>query len=262
MKFPNIDHIYIICCGKFKDRKEYMEKVFKSLNMDESYYTFTMNDPALNFGGNSYWESLTQDIIDEYYNSDVDERKKELMITEQIKYATEKVSLPDIAVSINHLLVWKDVVRKKYKNVLILEDDIIFFKESIERLFNVLKVLPDDYDLISLEDGAMMHATMYGHKIVPEKLLYKIATGRMRCTGAYLITDKACNKLCALQKKRKWTLEIDHIIDLYGKLELLTIYWAEPVAFTQGSQRGIYETGVQNKKHFNDISQLNTEGSK
>lgn len=247
MRIDGIDHIYIICCGKFKQRKEYIENAMNVFNFDKDYYTLTMNDPVLNFSENSYWETLTHDIINEYYNTDPNVRKDELIITKQDKYAPEKVSLVDIAVSINHMLVWKDIVKKGYQNTLILEDDIIFFKDSFQKLNNILNVLPSDYDFISLEDGAKMHATMYGHTITPDKLLYHIECGRMRCTGSYLISNKACKKIINLHSKRKWTLEIDHIVDLYGALGLVKVYWAEPVVFTQGSQCGIYRSGVQTK---------------
>jgi GR25 family glycosyltransferase involved in LPS biosynthesis len=225
-----------------------MENARKVFGFDESYFTLTVDNPDLNFSRNSYWETLTKDIIDNYYSTCPIERRKELEVTEQVKYAPLNVSLADIAVSINHLLVWKDVVKKKYENILVLEDDIIFFKESFTKLSeNILSDLPPDFDIISLEDGALMHADMYGHHILPQKYLYKIAEGRMRCTGAYIITQKACKTICHLHSKKKWTLEIDHVIDLYGKLGLLNIYWAEPCLFTQGSQKGYYKSGVQSK---------------
>lgn len=219
----------------------------KSLGFSEEYYTLTLQDPALNFSENSYWESLDKKTIDQYYDVDIESRKKELIVTEQIKYAPVNISLADISVSISHLLVWKDAAKKKYKRVLVLEDDILFFPDSMRKLHAIVKNLPEGFDLISLEDGAMMHANMYGHKIVPEQLLYKIDSGRMRCTGSYLISRKACENIVKWHEQKKWTLEIDHVIDLYGKLGLLEIWWAEPCVFTQGSQRGVYGSGVQEK---------------
>ncbi len=248
MRIIGVDHVYIICCGKFKDREAYMRNVKEKFGFDQAYFTLTMDDKSLNFSENSYWESLTQHVIDQYYITDRVERQKELIITGQDIYAPRDISLADIAVSINHLLVWKDIVKNNHKNVLVLEDDILFFQNSLDHLQNkILQNLPDDYDLISLEDGAHMHATMYGHDITEDKYLYKIDCGRMRCTGAYLMNGKAAKKIVSLHEKKRWTLEIDHVIDLYGKLGLLNIYWAEPCIFTQGSQKGIYKSGVQTK---------------
>jgi hypothetical protein len=119
-----------------------------------------------------------------------------------------------------------------------------------------MKCLPSDFDIISLEDGASMHADRFGHTITSDKLLYKIENGRMRCTGSYLITEKACKIMIAMQNKVKWSLEIDHIIDLYGRMKILNIYWAEPNIFTQGSQRGVYNSNIQKNKHINDVSQI------
>lgn len=260
MKLPKVDHIYIVCCGKFEDRTKYMRQVMKSLGFDDDYYTLSMDDRELNFSENSFWESLTPQIVNEYYIVDQKERNKELTITEQDAYAPKDISLADISVSINHLLIWKQAMKRKYQNILVLEDDILFFNESIKGLTEILKVLPSDYDFVSLEDGAHMHATMFGHVIHPEKLLYHISSGRMRCTGAYLMSSKACETVCAAHSKKKWTLEIDHVIDLYGKLGLVKVYWAEPCVFTQGSQKGVYRSGVQAKKiksrtYFNSFSQ-------
>lgn len=247
MKIEGIDHVYIVCCGKFQDRYEYMERAMNELGFNKNYYTFLKEDPELNFSKNSYWEELSREVIDTYYDVDVESRKKELIVTDQIKYAPRDISLADIAVSISHLLIWRQVDKREYDRVLVLEDDILFFKNSIEDLRGILRVAPNDFDLISLEDGAGMHATMYGHTIVPEKLLYKIPTGRMRCCGAYVITGKACSNICKWHRRKRWTLEIDHVLDLYGRLGLLNVYWAEPCIFTQGSQRNVYSSGVQSK---------------
>jgi GR25 family glycosyltransferase involved in LPS biosynthesis len=247
MKIDGIDHIYILCCGKFEDRYKYMVRAMNEFGFEKSYYTFLRDDPELNFSKNSYWEELSREIIHKYYDVDTESRKKELIVTEQIKYAPKDISLADIAVSISHLLIWRQVDKRKYDTVLVLEDDILFFKDSIDQLRSIVEGAPADYDLISLEDGAGMHATMFGHKIVPEKLLYKIPTGRMRCCGAYLITGRACKSICKWHLQKKWTLEIDHVLDLYGKLGLLNVYWAEPCIFTQGSQRNVYNSGVQSK---------------
>lgn len=247
MIIQGIDHIYIVCCGKFKDRYDYMLRAMKELGFEEKYYTFLRDDPELNFSENSYWEELSREIIHKYYDVDEESRRKELIVTDQIKYAPRDISLADIAVSISHLLIWRQIVKRKYDRVLILEDDILFFKDSIDKLKSILEVAPTEFDLISLEDGAGMHATMFGHTIVPDQVLYKIPTGRMRCCGAYVITGKACRSICKWQLQKKWTLEIDHVLDLYGKLGLLNVYWAEPCIFTQGSQRNVYTSGVQSK---------------
>ena len=247
LMIKGIDHIYIVCCGKFKDRHEYMSKTMQQLGFEKQYFTFLKDDPALNFSQNSFWEELSHEIINQFYDVDVESRRKELIVTEQIDYAPKNISLADIAVSISHLLIWKHVIKRNHKQVLILEDDILFFRDSIQKLKNIIEVLPNDFDLVSLEDGAGMHATMFGHTLRPDKLLYDIPTGRMRCCGAYIISGKACANICKWHQQKKWTLEIDHVLDLYGKLGLLNVYWAEPCVFTQGSQRNVYSSGVQSK---------------
>lgn len=248
-----IDHIFIVCCGKFQQRYEYIKKMIEKLGFSDEYVSFLKDDPDLNFSKRSYWEELDEETIAKYYDVDPKSRLKELVITEQVKFAPKDISLADIAVSISHLLIWKKTVKKEFQNVLVLEDDILFFQDSMQKLKDILKVLPEDYDLVSLEDGAGMHASMFGHQIIPSKLLYNIASGRMRCCGAYLISAKACANIVKWHFQKKWTLEIDHVLDLYGKLGLLDVYWAEPTIFTQGSQRNVYQSGVQSK-HIKEVT--------
>jgi GR25 family glycosyltransferase involved in LPS biosynthesis len=251
MRFDGLDHIYIVSCGKFPERRGYLEYIFQLINLDIDFYTFSMDKENLNFTKGletkdiGSWETLTQNTIDLYYTEDPVQRKNELTIVNQKDHANPTISKAAIGLGINHLLIWKDIIKNGYKNVLILEDDTLFFNNSVKRLNSILANLPQYYDIISLEDGAMMHADMYGHKITSDKLLYKIDCGRMRCTGAYLITNKACNFMIRMNEKRKWSLEIDHVIDLYGHLKILSIHWAEPNVFTQGSQRGIYKSSIQ-----------------
>ena len=118
-------------------------------------------------------------------------------------------------------------------------------KESLSRLERVLSNLPKDYDVVSLEDGAGLHASRYGIKMTEDKSLYKIPDGRMRCTGAFIISNECCAKLVQLNEKKRYTLEIDMQMWLYGSLGLLNMYWAEPHVFTQGSQKGIYKSSIQ-----------------
>ena len=41
MKIEGIDKIYIVCCGKFQDRYEYMLRAMNELGFDKNYYLYT-----------------------------------------------------------------------------------------------------------------------------------------------------------------------------------------------------------------------------
>lgn len=235
MRFPNISHIYIIHCETLKDRYAYIKKVMEK-HFPEDYYTFKVN---------TYKDTLTDETINKYYTMDKTTRNKELRIIGEDKYLNEEISKGNISCAINHLLVWDEIVNSEHDRVLILEDDILFLEDTLSHMIEIMSEVKDEHDIISLEDGAGL--TIESMKIEPEeeKTIYKIDNGRMRCTGAYVINKKTCSKLVQLNKKRKFSLEIDMQLWLYGALKVINVYWSYPTAFTQGSQRGVFKSEIQ-----------------
>lgn len=55
-----------------------------------------------------------------------------------------------ISEGFSHLFVWQDAIKKNYKNILVLEDDVYFTDDFNEYLQNVMEELPDDYDILYL----------------------------------------------------------------------------------------------------------------
>jgi GR25 family glycosyltransferase involved in LPS biosynthesis len=220
-----------------------LNNTFNKLKIDTDYYEFVVN---------THKDTLSDELLSQYYTTDTDIRHKELSIIGEQKYLTKEVSKGNISCGINHLLIWKKIIESQFNNVLVLEDDIVFLEHTINNLVELTMQLPKDFNIISLEDGAGLTVSNYITKnITPDKVVYKAPDGRMRCTGAYIINKRTCEKLIALNLKRKFSLEIDMQLWLYGNLDLLNIYWAEPHVFTQGSQRGIYKSHIQPDKASN-----------
>ena len=238
MKFINIDHIYIVHCTQYQDRYEYLKNKFNQLNISEDYYDFVVN---------THKNDITDETISKYYTTDTDIRHKELKIIGEDKYLTKDISKGCISCGINHINIWEKINTSEYKNVLVLEDDIIFDESTIKNLVEATMQLPERFSICSLEEGAGLKVTNYiTRNIDPDKMFYKVPDGRMRCTGAYIINKETCHRLLTLNEKRRFSLEIDMQLWLYGKLKLLEIYWVYPYIFTQGSQNGTYVSGIQN----------------
>jgi hypothetical protein len=146
---------------------------------------------------------------------------------------------------------------------LIVEDDILFLKNTVLNLNALTNNLPDYFDVISLDNGDGLTVSNYlkDVKIDDTKRAYKIENGRMRFTGSYIINKKTCSKLLKLNKKRKFSLEIDMQLWLYGKLKLLNVFWAEPIIFTQGSQNNTYTSQIQenNQQTITDTPHTNDD---
>lgn len=242
MRVSNIDHIIIIHCEQLTDRFKYLDEKLKSIGFQSDYYDFLVN---------THKDTMTKEVVESYYTTDPNIRLKELQLIGEDKFLLKFINDGNVSCGINHVLAWKEIAKhSEWNNVLVLEDDTIITDTSLGNLCDVAQNLPNiesDFDIISLEDGAGMTVpNRYPQiSINPDVPFYKSPDGRMRCTGAYIINKNACQKLVKLNKMRKFSLEIDMQLWLYGKLGLLNIYWAEPCVFTQGSQKGVYKSAIQ-----------------
>ncbi|MBQ7673415.1 MAG: glycosyltransferase family 25 protein [Alphaproteobacteria bacterium] len=54
---------------------------------------------------------------------------------------------------LSHRAVWQDIVKHGYKNAIIFEDDVEFFHNFKENLLEVMKNIPDDFDIFFLDIG-------------------------------------------------------------------------------------------------------------
>ena len=238
MKFPNINHIYIVHCESLTDRYEYLKKVMTKF-FPEDYYTFVVN---------TYKDTLTDEMIQQYYTLDESVRHKELSIIKEENNLSPTISKASLSCGINHLKIWEKIANWNDDRVLILEDDILFLEDTLSYMIEIMAEIGDEHDIVSLEDGAGLTIETMGIEPDPEKTIHKIDNGRMRCTGAYVINKKTCVKLVQLNKKRKFSLEIDMQLWLYGALKVINIFWSDPVAFAQGSQKGVFKSEIQEQK--------------
>ena len=206
----------------------------------EDYYTFKVN---------TYKDTLSDEIVNKYYTLDENTRNKELQVIGEEKNLSPTISKGNISCGINHLLIWEEVANSTYNRVLILEDDILFLEDTLSYMIEIMAEIKDHHDIVSLEDGAGLTIGSMQIEEDPEQTIYKIESGRMRCTGAYAISKNACAKLAELNQRRKFSLEIDMQLWFYGALKLIDVYWSSPTAFTQGSQKGVFKSAIQEKQN-------------
>ena len=238
MRFPRIDHIYIVHCHQFKERYAHIEKVLAQFEIPKDYYTFVVN---------THKDSLSDDIINAFYTQDTEQRHRELKVIGEDKFLTSSISKGAISCGINHLLVWKKIIQQDHKQyALVLEDDVITKDNFLSLFLEILAELDmKKHHIVSLEDGCDLKIQKYGIQPHADQQLYKTPDGRMRCTAAYLIQKQTCDKLVKLNSKRKFALEVDMQMWFYANLGLYDIYWSEPTVFSQGSQKGVFFSEIQ-----------------
>ena len=67
------------------------------------------------------------------------------------------MNLGEVACALSHRRIYEDVLTQNYERVLILEDDVIPQPGSLQPFGDIVKQLPEDWELLMLG--------YYGHKL-------------------------------------------------------------------------------------------------
>jgi GR25 family glycosyltransferase involved in LPS biosynthesis len=164
MKFPNISHIYIVHCESLTDRYEYLKKVMTKF-FPEDYYTFVVN---------TYKDTLTDEMIQQYYTLDESVRHKELSIIKEENNLSPRISKASLSCGINHLKIWEKIANGNDDRVLILEDDILFLEDTLSYMIEIMAEIRDEHDIVSLEDGAGLTLRQWGSNLIQKKQFTKL----------------------------------------------------------------------------------------
>ncbi len=139
-------HVFIVHYKKLKKRKEYLDKALKDAGIPESHIhwfedidrdTMTPEQLAMYEYNYDRWYELA--AVWKHYNS-----------------IPRKLSLPEIACTVTHILIYKYIVDNGIENSIVFEDDCILKENFAERLPIILEYLTDKqngYDVCYLSDA-------------------------------------------------------------------------------------------------------------
>jgi glycosyl transferase family 25 len=136
-----------------------------------------------------------------------------------------------IGCGLSHFKIYEDVLKKKYNNVIVLEDDIYLTDDFLQILNDVLNELPNDYDILYIGSFGLSDLDQYYDYNILLKLVAnnkKIILNKNNIyvpefplgTHAYIISNNGCKKI--LKYLNKINFHIDWQIALNKKY--LNIY--------------------------------------
>lgn len=168
---------------------------------------------------------------------------------EQKNVFVKDLSKVGAAISLSHHYAYKEIA-DKYDHALILEDDVIFADNFIEKFNTYLSQLPADYDMLFIGNGCNLH--IENHRIVPNQYIYEKClhptdwggNGATRCTDSYIVSKKFATKICDYMRNLKEKISevgIDWWLNGAARDCKFKVYWAEPTIVTQGSQTGTFQ---------------------
>ena len=175
------DKIYVINLESSKDRRVSMESQFKRLGI-KNYIIF----PATPTGMLNR-EQLKKDHLWAFPGN-------KFHCTEECSCRGDGHVLSDgqVASSISHAKVYEDIVVKGYSRCLILEDDCIFMEEATKKFDEIVKDLPENWEMFYLGQPHMIthwNSAEIGSRYF-KRLLHGVALAHI-----YAITGEAAKKM-------------------------------------------------------------------
>jgi glycosyl transferase family 25 len=231
------DKIYVITLQRARDRQEHVQKELNGL-----HYELFIGKDKQEFSV----EDLKQKNI---YNEDLARKHHRF---------SKPMQAGMIGCSWSHALVYKDVVQKEYKKVLIMEDDMVMDKKAILLLPQIFKELPEDWELLyfgfavnevpppgSFLKKALYHAVRFfggikfSHRTITNLYPKKVTThlckaGYHDCTHSYGLTASAAKKLLDLQTPISFLP--DNLLAYAATNEIIKAYITQPKIINQQSQ--------------------------
>lgn len=196
------DKVFIVSVPRFTDRHKQLEKHLEGLSFD------------------FFWgaDKLKLDYAIAKKDGTYDEQ-----VAQKLQRQGKALNLGEIACSLSHRMVYKEMVKHNWQKVLILEDDILPLYNNLPQLPAALNELPDNWELVYL--GYLKHENVTAalkrkqmwYKVLSRlglmKWTYKMVTnllpkpysthlkkaGFHDCTHAYAVTLQAAKKLLAAQ---------------------------------------------------------------
>jgi len=163
----------------------------------------------------------------------------------------------ELSIHLKHIYVYRLMVREKYDQVLIFEDDVVLSNEFMSLLNLYMTQLPKDYDMLFIGDGCKLHipqSMQTPNQYIYEKCLHETAwggNGGTRCLDSYLVHHSCAKKICdyidtliTAVDTKKINIAADWWLNQVARELTLKVYWAEPTIVTQGSQNGTYYRSV------------------
>jgi glycosyl transferase family 25 len=158
---------------------------------------------------------------------------------------SSKMTAGTLSCTLNHILAYEKMVKRKNQYALIFENDPFFlgdFTTSLNKMGDEINSLEKGF-LISLENSALRFPSFWETR--GGKHLFRATTQRM--AGAYLIDLKGAENILNDIKQHKCDEVIDWWHNTLVERGIVKMYWAHPPLVEQGSHNGNLSSTISSK---------------
>ena len=129
--------------SKLSERKEIMEKEYTKLKNNNNDVTYNIE-----IYEDYNKEDINNDIIKKYFDSNLREWNKRIIISEQKKTSFKrKITIGEKSLIMKSINLWKNIIDNNIDFCLIVEDDVHYVEDFTKKYLDCLKNIPDDWDI-------------------------------------------------------------------------------------------------------------------
>jgi GR25 family glycosyltransferase involved in LPS biosynthesis len=221
--------IFIINYSPLKDRRKYLKERISALGL-QGFVSWIIQKPR-----------QYDNIFDKVYQPPVSRWKEIIRFVDGPKHFA-RLSNSELNLILNHLEIYKKIVKKHIKFALILEDDVILEEDFLDRLIVCINNLPKSFDVAYTDMG--MHLRLPGK--ISQLKFYKYNGLITRTTASYFITLNGAKKFL---KNNTIVLPTDLNMRYLEKKYNFEVYWLNGYLTYQGSVYGnFYKTVLQKER--------------
>lgn len=223
----NVEKVYIAHYTKLVERKQRLDGILRENNI-KAEYVFDFDKDV-----------LTQQLINEYYVCNEESYNNTILkVYKNNPSSFRKLNLAEISLTMKHCHIMKRISEECKEYALVLEDDVVFEDNFVEKFNDYLSKTPNDWDVIFL--GNCCGLRIPAEERQEGKVAYIKQHPASKCTDSFLIKKHLAEKLSVTMKPFNTICDWEYSYQFC--LHNAKVYWWEPPIVTQGSENGLYKS--------------------
>lgn len=152
------------------------------------------------------------------------------------------LSRANISLLYKHYVILNEIANGDEEYSLVLENDVLFSPDFNTAFPAHLASTPADWEVIFIGSGAGLRVPT--QHLLPNITAYRKSHPASKCTDSILFKRSAAQKI--VSSFFPYVLPIDFELNYQMFIHDLKVYWWEPPLTSQGSQSGLFPSGIQN----------------
>lgn len=186
--------VFVILLKSDQERVKHVTQLIEAnSNYDLKFTIFQAID-----GGN-----LTTDKMKEYVKKGFVNKNYRINQTLKIQYYKGQIGC-----ALSHYLLWEYGLKKGIDNLVVIEDDVILCHRFADRIREVIKLLPSDYDHCFLFNHSNLVSTQVSHQLIDDSQQVNITLNQESWgTVGYLVSSAGMKELSKQLQPMQNTLD-------------------------------------------------------